>query len=449
MAQNLWDKYPKFVPSPAAMPLSGPGAAMPGAGMGIAPLAPQMPGTLPPSFGAFDPSAIAGGFGSDKLLDRAPLKGKSSADQGMPAAGRTAVVQLAGEAIRNGADPKAVRARLSQLGFGGSDFDPSDLFSDLIPRAPQKMMGEAWPAPMQARAAFDDRAGLDARGQGTSYAAASGAEMPSQFLDPGLAHQRAGSPLRLSQETGSAGDSGRTTLFTYGLPSYPTSERGISSQADGGGSAVHWAPLPNDRPLPYPSHVEGDDIVVTGPPPAAREALRQGARLVRLTPEDILNVKKVLQTEWVQRAGTDQARGIIDTILNRLASGHWGSTISAVVNQPWQFSAINGGHWSEGRHSVEEYPNSRVSRVVNDFVDAYLAERANGAPSIVGTNLNYANPTESESGNLPWVRNLDGPTFGSGRISHRHGTDPAWRRYRPGPFAIVLPRPPVPPPPRP
>jgi len=150
--------------------------------------------------------------------------------------------------------------------------------------------------------------------------------------------------------------------------------------------------------------MEADDIVVTGPPPAAREALRQGARLIRLTPEDVLNLKKVVQTEWVPRAGPDQARGIIDTVLNRLASGHFGPTISAVVNQLRQFSGINGRPaWHQGRHSVEEYPISNVSRGVDDLVEAYLAERANGAPSLVGTNLNYANPTESDPVNRPWI----------------------------------------------
>lgn len=40
-----------------------------------------------------------------------------------------------------------------------------------------------------------------------------------------------------------------------------------------------------------------------------------------LSAADVLNLKKVLQTEWVQSAGEPQARGIVDTILNRQASG--------------------------------------------------------------------------------------------------------------------------------
>ena len=43
-----------------------------------------------------------------------------------------------------------------------------------------------------------------------------------------------------------------------------------------------------------------------------------------LSADDVLNLKKTLQTEWVHQAGTMQAKGIIDSILNRLASGRFG-----------------------------------------------------------------------------------------------------------------------------
>jgi hypothetical protein len=205
--------------------------------------------------------------------------------------------------------------------------------------------------------------------------------------------------------------------------------------------AVHAMPLPNDHPFSNPGQNEGEDtIVVRGPRPANHQAQRQAGRNITLTDADVLNIKKTLQTEWVQRAGADQARGIIDTILNRLASGHFGSTISAVVNQRSQFSAINGQPaWDQDRTSVEQYPSSRVSRIVNDFVDNYLAQRANGAPSIVGANLNYANPFYSSPRNQGWIRALDGPVLGTGRAIHRHGTAPENQRHRPGPYSIVLP----------
>lgn len=140
MAQNWWDKYPKVMPLPAKLPLPlpGPGGVMPGAGMGIPTLPPAAFGAMPPSLGGFDPSYFAGGgYMGDKLLDRAPLKAPFAAGQGARPAGPSPAIQWAVEAIRNGADPKAVRARLQQMGSGNPEVDPSGAFSDLAPGGQQ------------------------------------------------------------------------------------------------------------------------------------------------------------------------------------------------------------------------------------------------------------------------------------------------------------------------
>lgn len=161
---------------------------------------------------------------------------------------------------------------------------------------------------------------------------------------------------------------------------------------------------------------------------------------LRLTQTDIVNIKKTLQTEWVQTAGDAQAHGIIDTILNRTASGRWGDSVSDVVNARYQFSDINGPvSWGNNRTSVEQIPMSRVSGRVDRLVDAYLAERAGGRPSSIGTHLNYANPHYSSPRNLGWIMALDGPVLGSGRAIHRHGTTPDLERHRPDAFALALP----------
>jgi LysM repeat protein len=159
-----------------------------------------------------------------------------------------------------------------------------------------------------------------------------------------------------------------------------------------------------------------------------------------LTAADVLNLKKTLQTEWVQSAGTQQAHGIIDTILNRHASGHWGNSVSSVVNARNQFSDVNGpvSRRQHGRSSVEEIPASMISRRVNDLVNSYLAERAAGRPSSVDTHLNYANPHFSDARNLGWIMRLDGPVYGSGNAIHRHGTTPDLQRYRPDAFNVVV-----------
>ena len=171
--------------------------------------------------------------------------------------------------------------------------------------------------------------------------------------------------------------------------------------------------------------------------PAVPGPVDQVGRL-SLTATDIVNIKKTLQTEWVQSAGDDQAKGIVDTILNRLSSGHWGSSIADVVNARNQFSDINGPiSRADGRHTVDEIDMSRVSKRVRDLVDAYLAARAAGTPSRIGSHLNYANPHFSSARNLPWIMALDGPILGKGNAIHRHGTVPELDRFRPDPFQLA------------
>ncbi len=180
--------------------------------------------------------------------------------------------------------------------------------------------------------------------------------------------------------------------------------------------------------------------------PSTQEVARVGSTSningrLSLSPTDIVNIKKTLQTEWVPYGGTAQAHGIIDTILNRTASGHWGSTVANVVNAHNQFSDINGpiARNQHGRNSVEQVPASQVTQRVSDIVDSYLAQRASGTPSSVGTHLNYANPHFSDKKNLPWIMALDGPVLGRGNAIHRHGTTPNLEQYRPAAFAVALP----------
>jgi LysM repeat protein len=181
------------------------------------------------------------------------------------------------------------------------------------------------------------------------------------------------------------------------------------------------------------------------PRPAARAAEVGGASRVengtlRLSEADVLTIKKTLQTEWVQSAGDAQAHGIIDTILNRTASGRWGDSVSDVVNAHNQFSDINGPIARRaGRNAVEDLPASRISDRVDRLVDGYLAERAGGRASLIGSHPNYANPHFSDARNLPWINALDGPVLGRGNAIHRHGTVPELDRHRPAEFAVALP----------
>lgn len=190
-------------------------------------------------------------------------------------------------------------------------------------------------------------------------------------------------------------------------------------------------------PAPGPERVSpGADVARAAP---VGETRLTGGTL-QLTQTDIDNIKKTLQTEWVQSAGTAQAHGIIDTILNRVASGRWGSSVAEVVNARNQFSDINGPvSRRDGRNSVDDIPMSRVSARVDALVDSYLAERAGGLASSIGSHLNYANPNYSDARNLGWINALDGPVLGRGDAIHRHGTTPDLERFRPAPFGLALP----------
>lgn len=166
----------------------------------------------------------------------------------------------------------------------------------------------------------------------------------------------------------------------------------------------------------------------------SRSGLVNGA--LNLSRADVVNLKKVVATEWDKRS-LPQLEGIVDTVLNRQASGRWGRTIADVANARSQFSDINGPvAWRKGRHSVQDVPMSVVTSRINDLVDAYLRRRAGGTRSRVGDNLNYANPYASDRRNLAWINRLDGPTLGSGRSIHRHGTTRELERYRPGSYNV-------------
>ena len=167
-------------------------------------------------------------------------------------------------------------------------------------------------------------------------------------------------------------------------------------------------------------------------------------KTLELSSKDITDLKKTLMTEWVPGAGEAQGKGIIDTILNRQASGHWGSSVKDVVDARKQFSDINGPvAWKRGRSSVDDLPDSDLLKGrgarSSDLVDRYLQERAGGAKSIVGDHLNYANPKYSDLRNREWIDKLDGPKLGAGNATHWHGTTDGLNKFRPGEFGVKLP----------
>lgn len=159
-----------------------------------------------------------------------------------------------------------------------------------------------------------------------------------------------------------------------------------------------------------------------------------------LSQQDIVDLKKTVATEWVQGAGDTQAQGIIDTVLNRVASGKWGNSVSDVVNAKSQFSDINGPvAWKSGRNNVSDLPMSIIDERTNAIVEGWLKQRADGAQSVIGDNLNYANANYSDASNLSWINKLAGPVLGSGDAVHQHGTTVDLQGFRPGAFGVQLP----------
>ncbi|WP_181168089.1 hypothetical protein [Mesorhizobium sp. B2-4-19] len=190
-----------------------------------------------------------------------------------------------------------------------------------------------------------------------------------------------------------------------------------------------------------------DDVKATqSETPAALEAeglnkdmeAKRFAKAIYLSPSDILRLKKTLMTEWIVSDGDIEAKGVIDAILNRLASHRWGYSIESVVNSKDQYSDVNGpvSREQHNRSNVDQLSiyDPRFDRA-SKLVDEYLVMRAAGAPSVVEDHLNYGDPKTSSPKNRVWLEALDGPILGR----HHHGTEPAFQKYRPGEFSINLP----------
>lgn len=115
---------------------------------------------------------------------------------------------------------------------------------------------------------------------------------------------------------------------------------------------------------------------------------------VKLTAQDIIDIKKVAATEVVGglkgEAFDKQLAGVVDTILNRVYKK--GGNVRAVLNERWAFSDINAPRKS-AYGSVQNVPMGRVSARVSKGVDEHLAKRAAGMASVVGGNTQPIMPT--------------------------------------------------------
>ena len=154
---------------------------------------------------------------------------------------------------------------------------------------------------------------------------------------------------------------------------------------------------------------------------------------VHLTQRDIDYISRVVATEVpASIAQSDPAEysrmvgAVVDTITNRMASGEYPSTVTGVVNQRNQFSAINGpidGAWG----SVQNAP--RASQELQSLVASHIADISQGVEeSEIGGSMNYANPNFSSARNLrDWINPMieaGAVKLGLGDAVHYHGIIP-------------------------
>lgn len=216
------------------------------------------------------------------------------------------------------------------------------------------------------------------------------------------------------------------------------------------------APKPPSKPIdPIGSltklaadSIAGITNFVTGGAKGLNNAM--GGNKLKLSEKDIIDIMKVASTEVVGslkgNAFDQQAAGVIDTILNRTASGKYGKTVQDVVNQRWAFSDINAPR--KGAYgSVDKVPMSRVSKRMESFVRDYLTKRANGQASSVGEDVSYANPyylQEASAATKAWVAEVEaqaaktGHRYGAGKAVHVHGTPSADAHKKPLPYAVLI-----------
>lgn len=156
-------------------------------------------------------------------------------------------------------------------------------------------------------------------------------------------------------------------------------------------------------------------------------------KTINITEDDLRALRAVTVTEvgnkWSPDDVTYGTTAILDTILARVASDQYPDTISEVINQRKQFSAINSdakgayGRWQNvPQHKIDSRPD------VQSAIDEALIQRGLGAPAPTEDRMNFANPHTDFSGDNArpggWVYGMDRDPrtvrFGSKRRKDQH-----------------------------
>lgn len=150
-----------------------------------------------------------------------------------------------------------------------------------------------------------------------------------------------------------------------------------------------------------------------------------------LTAKDVDYIARVVQTEigtldFAKRQGlseeqySDMAKGVVDTIINRIGSPSYPGTTIGVIDQWKQFSAINSP-LEEAVGSVRNAP--KADELVNKIVERHVAGRAAGKPSSIGPRTDYLNIASSDKFGKGWGATMRDPMqIGVPGYNHTHGT---------------------------
>lgn len=165
-------------------------------------------------------------------------------------------------------------------------------------------------------------------------------------------------------------------------------------------------------------------------PKSMTEAVRTHSLLkrVEISPLDLDALCRVAHSEvgHFAKYGPSQLQGglaaVVDTIINRVAHDKFPDSIQFVVNQPYQFSAINTlGSW-------ELLP--AATRQTVDIVSEHCRRRSDGNPSSIGGATHFLNPfLSSPTAMASWGKYVvDNPVGVFGNVGkkdvHYHGYAP-------------------------
>lgn len=172
-----------------------------------------------------------------------------------------------------------------------------------------------------------------------------------------------------------------------------------------------------------------ENAIASGSSPSWPSPERRTADIGPLTARDVEALARVIQSEighWSAAKLDTAVAPHVASILNRVASPAYADTISEVVNQRQQYSAINPlGSW-------EKLPPAKPA--VQQRVESALYEMAMGRPQTRSTH--FLNPDEVRQEHLDrWGNRVvaeairDGEVFGNPpKDAHYMGIDPTMRQ---------------------